>query len=97
MGKEVVWSPKAINEFDKIIKYLGKEWSNKEVKKFILRTNKIVDQISSGTIKFRTSGKKSIHEVLITKHNLLIYKIKSEQILLMTFYDTRQHPKKKRV
>jgi hypothetical protein len=31
-------------------------------------TQKVLKQIESGSIKFKSSGKKDIHEVLITKH-----------------------------
>ena len=41
--------------------------------------------------------KQNIHEVLITKHNLLLYQINETELKveLLAFFDTRQHPKKK--
>lgn len=96
MAKKIVWSSRAIASFDRIIKYLEKEWSKKEIEKLISNTKKVLRQIESGGVKFRSSGKKDIHEVLITRHNLLLYRIKKNQIDLLVFYDTRQHPKKKK-
>ena len=96
MVKKVVWSTRATASFDKIINYLEQNWSEKEIEKFINYTQKIIIQISSTTVTFRSSGKKNIHEVLVTKHNLLIYRIYHHQIELLVFYDTRQHPKKKK-
>lgn len=96
MAKKIIWSTKAIASFDRIIKYLEKKWTRKEIEKLISNTQKVLQQIESGSIKFKSSGKKNIHEVLITKHNLLIYRLKKGQIDLLVFYDTRQHPKKKR-
>lgn len=96
MAKKIIWSTKADHSFDRIIKYLQKEWTQKEIEKLILNTQKVLRQIESGSIKFKSSGKKDIHEVLVTKHNLLIYRIKKNQIELLVFYDTRQHPKKKK-
>ncbi len=95
MAKKIIWSTRAIASFDRIIKYLEKDWTEKEIEKLILKTQKALQQIESGSINFKSSGKKNIHEVLITKHNLLIYRIKKNQIDLLVFYDTRQHPKKK--
>ena len=96
MAKKIIWSTRAVNSFDKIIKYLEKNWTKKEIEKLILTTQKVLQQIESESIKFKSSGKKDIHEVLITKHNLLIYRLKKNQIDLLVFYDTRQHPKKKK-
>ncbi|MCC6182380.1 MAG: type II toxin-antitoxin system RelE/ParE family toxin [Bacteroidia bacterium] len=96
MAKKIIWSTRATASFDKIIKYLEKDWTKKEIEKLVSNTQKVLQQIESGSIKFRTSGKKDIHEVLVTKHNLLIYRIKKNQIDLLVFYDTRQHPKKKK-
>ena len=38
----------------------------------------------------------NVHEALITSHNLLIYKVYPTRIDLLTFWDTRQHPQKKK-
>jgi len=95
MAKKIIWSTRAIASFDKIIAYLEKHWTPREIEKLILRTQKVLQQIESESIKFKSSGKMNIHEVLVTKHNLLIYRQKKNQIELIVFYDTRQHPKKK--
>lgn len=95
MAKEVVWSTRAVASFDRVIEYLEKNWTQKEIEKFILKTQKVLRQIESGTIHFKRSEKKDLHEVLVTKHNLLIYRVRKNQIDLLVFYDTRQHPKKK--
>ncbi|HYG15924.1 MAG TPA: hypothetical protein VEC12_09235 [Bacteroidia bacterium] len=39
---------------------------------------------------------KNTFEVKVTKHNLLIYKEKKDSIELLMFFDTRQHPRKKK-
>lgn len=96
MAKKIIWSSRATASFDRIVKYLEKEWTKKEIEKLISNTQKVLHQIESGELKFRSSGKKDIHEVLVTKHNLLLYRIKKNQIDLLIFYDTRQHPKKKK-
>ncbi len=66
MAKKIIWSTRASLSFDKIIAYLEKEWSVKEIQKLIINTEKVLQQIESESIKFRSSGKKDIHEVLVT-------------------------------
>lgn len=96
MAKEIVWSPRADKAFDRIIEYLQKDWTEKEITRFVKKTYTVLGLLGKGNIAFRHSEKKGIHEVLITKHNLLIYKETRKDIRLVTFYDTRQHPKKKK-
>jgi plasmid stabilization system protein ParE len=97
MEKEVIWSKRAVKSYNKILKYLEENWNEKQIDSFIFKTEKTLLQIASNTIKFRSAGKFEVHEVLVTKHNLLIYRIKNKKIELVSFYDTRQHPKKKNI
>ena len=95
MGKEIIWTPKAEESFKKVLNYLKTNWTEKEVLFFIEKTNTIVSYISNDPKIFRKSTKMGFHEALITKHNLLIYKIKFKTIYLIAFWDTRQNPKRK--
>ena len=61
------------------------------------RTDKTIHLLTINPYIFRGSEKEDLHEVLITKHNLLLYQIasKEKKIELLSFFDTRQNPKKK--
>jgi len=96
MVKKVVWSFRAKSSFDRVIAYLQKNWTEREIVKFVNQTTKTIDLIQSGVVTHRSSGKKQIYEVLVTKHNLLIYRVSKFKYELLVFYDTRQHPKKKK-
>ena len=96
MVKEIIWSPESERTFFKVIEYLRLKWTEREVENFIEATENIIKYISVNPLMFRKTNKKNIHEALITPHNLLIYKIYSDKIFLITFYDTRQSPKKKK-
>jgi len=96
MAKEIIWSPRADKNFDRIIEYLKKDWTEKEVIKFVQKTYQILEKLKKGNITYRSSKKKNIYQVLITKHNLLIYSTNRNSIELLAFYDTRQHPNKKK-
>ncbi|GDX53309.1 hypothetical protein LBMAG27_23560 [Bacteroidota bacterium] len=95
MAKKIIWTPQAEKSFDRIIIYLRENWTQKEIEKFLLLTNKIIENISEHPDMFRRSSRINIHEAIITKHNLLLYCVKKNQIDLLAFWDTRQHPKKK--
>lgn len=44
---------------------------------------------------FRQSKMQNIREAVVTKHTLLLYRVKQKQIELLVFWDTRKNPKKK--
>lgn len=93
--KVIIWSLRATKSFERIIDYLKHNWTDKEIEKFIKATNSVLQKLENNQVHFRSSGKRQVHEVLITKHNLLIYRIHKTEIQLLVFFDTRQHPKKK--
>ena len=96
MALQIVWTPEADREFERIIEYLLQEWLEKEVVQFVETTDKIIDYISEYPRMFRKTDKRNVHEALVTKHNLTVYKIFKGRIDIITFWDTRQHPKKKK-
>jgi plasmid stabilization system protein ParE len=96
MVKEIRWTAEAIDTFEKIIEYLEGNWTEKEVKRFLSETEKVILYISQNPEMFRKSARLKIHEAVILNHNLMIYKIYPTHIDLITFWDTRQNPKKRK-
>ena len=96
MAKEVRWSQESVDTFSKIIEYLEEEWSHREIENFINTTDTVLKFVSENPKMFRKTNKKNVHEALITPHNLMIYKIIGERIDIITFWDTRKNPKKKK-
>lgn len=95
MALNVYWTIRAQKTFDKVVVYLLKEWSEKEVQNFVRKTNNVIGHISEKPKMFPSSKKINIHSALITKHNSLLYKIiGNNQIDLLFFWDNRQNPKK---
>ncbi len=95
MVKEIKWTEEAEETYGGIIEYLDAKWTEKEIAYFILQTERVLSFISENPVLFRKSDKKHVHEALITPHNLLLYRVKPKHIELITFFDTRQNPKKK--
>ena len=97
MAYKIIWSPQAELTFENVINYLFENWTIKQVENLLSRTNKLIGLISKNPFLFRGSEKQKIHEVLVTKHNLLLYQINETELKveLLAFFDTRQHPKKK--
>jgi plasmid stabilization system protein ParE len=98
MALEIIWSPKALENFHDVIAYLEENWPEQVIKDFVKRPENILELIADHPQIFRQISEYSaIREAVVTKHNLLIYKVYQDQIVLLSMFDTRQHPKKKRM
>jgi plasmid stabilization system protein ParE len=94
MALDIKWSPKALHRFHDVVKYLENNWGESVVKDFVQRTDLLLKNlIIHPKIHRSITNKYNIKEAVVTKHNLLIYKITKDKIILLTFFDTRQHPK----
>ena len=95
MAYRIIWTENAREDLKNIIDYLKREWSVKAAKNFIEKLDFILDiLIVSPHIGMKSHKVKSVQQILITKHNKLYYQIKGQDIILLDFFDTRQHPDK---
>jgi plasmid stabilization system protein ParE len=96
MVKTIVWNRRASDNFNSIIKYLQEEWGDNVTRNFVVRTHQIIELLRStpemGAIEH---FEKQIRGFVITKHNTLFYRIEEEKLILLSFFDNRQHPRKK--
>ncbi len=97
MALDIVWSPEALNNFHDVLAYLEENWHADVVKDFVSRTEEVIKIISKNPKIYRKiSSRSDVREAIVTKHNLLLYRVHNNQVALLSVFDTRQHPKKKR-
>ena len=94
MVKKIIWTDLAIERYRQVIDYLLNNWSEQEALKLI----QIVNQKLALLSRFPFLGRQSttnnlIRQILLTKHNRLIYKIETNRIILLEIFDTRQKEK----
>ena len=92
---EVKWLPQAENDLDDILQYLHKTWGENVMEDFLSKLERIIKIICERPTMFRRSIKMNIHQVLVTKHNLLFYRIKENNIEILTLFNTKRDPAKK--
>ena len=95
MAKKIIWTPQAEKTFAAVVDYLQHHWSDREIQTFIERVNSITEHIKRHPLSYRSAGKEDVREALITKHNLLLYRVSGETIYLLYFWDTRKNPERK--
>ncbi|MHB8258730.1 MAG: type II toxin-antitoxin system RelE/ParE family toxin [Bacteroidia bacterium] len=66
MAYKVIWSPKAEKTFDIVIDYLQKNWTEKQIKTFIIETQRVLRMLAKNPYMFRGSEKENIHEILVS-------------------------------
>ena len=67
MALKIVWSPRSESNFDSIIEYLNKNWTEREVANFLKQVSKRLKFISESPLLFRAlTGKDKVREATIT-------------------------------
>jgi plasmid stabilization system protein ParE len=91
---EVFITSRAEHHFNKIVDYLKNKWGEKTVKEFI---NK-VDEIFSLLENYPSIGQIETNDIRgfqLTSHTRILYRIRDNKIIIISFFDSRQDPKKK--
>ena len=90
----IIWTNRAKSDYWNNIEYLEKEWAIKEIERFADKTDEILEKLTKGNLKFKTTEHKDIFQVPIVKQITLFYKITPESIYLLRFWNTYQNPEK---
>lgn len=88
----IVWTDLAIDDFSENINYLEKEWTEKEVEKFIKKSYEILDKLSKGNFRFKPTAYKNVFQIVIVKQITLFYKMEDNAILLLRFWNNYKNP-----
>lgn len=94
---KIVWSNQARKDYFTVLDYLYENWGINEVKTFVKKTEDILKVIKKYPQTFIESSKKrNVCKGFVTKHNSVFYKVNDnkKEIILLTFWDNRQNPKK---
>ncbi len=98
MSKPIEWSPRSRQDYLKLLDYLADKWGNKTINKFNNRLQSVLKLISDRPDLYPSSGKKKqVSRCVISKQTSLYYQIKKDKIELITMFDNRQNPKKKKL
>jgi plasmid stabilization system protein ParE len=99
MAYKITWSPEALESFDAIVEYINNRFTEKEAKQFVGLVNRRLLLLQKVPQTFRTTVRTSMRrKTVIHKRTILFYKIreKIKVVELLSFFDTRQNPRKHR-
>jgi len=91
-GYDIIWSEKAFNNLERIIKYLGENFTEKDIKSFIKKLDKRLTIISEYPLIFPSSDRiKNLHKSVLTKQIVLYYQFDDKSVRIISLFDSRQH------
>lgn len=94
-GYEILWTDNALEELEETIKYLEKEFTDREIGKLAKEIERITSLISQNPNLFSVSETKKVRKAVILKYNSMYYRIENKQIQILSFFSNRQSPEKR--
>jgi plasmid stabilization system protein ParE len=95
MALEIVWTPQAERGYDRIIQYLAEQWSQKEVRNFLIQSQSFFELLSQNPEMLeRSSARNNLHRGPMDKHNMITYRIRpgKKQIELLNIRPAKMRP-----
>ena len=96
MALKIRWSTRADIKLDQLIIYLQSEWGDSVVQAFMRKLYDFLEILSEfpdiGAMQY---PEKRIRGFALTKQVSIFYRVDSDQIVLLDFFDNRSDPKKK--
>lgn len=97
MVHRIVWTERAADKYDKILDYLKENWGKNLTPSFVSKTFDILallkKQPNLGTLE---KPKKGIRGFLISKHNIMFYRVDEDVLIVLNFFDTRSSLSRKK-
>ena len=85
---EIIWSPQAKKDYWQNIDYLEAEWTFQDVVNFVEKVEKTFDLLTKNNFEFISTNYKKVNKVVITKHITLYYRLNSNTVELLRFWNT---------
>jgi len=90
----VVWSEEAVENLSKTLHYLEENWTEKEIRKFAVKIEKLISIIEIHPDSFPEAAKSNVRKAVLTRQVTLYYYVDNNVIYIITLFDSRQNPEK---
>lgn len=91
---EVYVTPRAERKFDSIINHIKGKWGEKTAKEFIQKVDEIFKLLKNYPLIGQVE-KNDIRGFQLSPQTRILYAIRHDKIIILSFFDVRQDPKKK--
>ncbi len=93
----ILWSEKAVEDFESNIIYLLENWSIEVVQEFTAEIEKVLNILTINPKAFQYNNLIKCHVVPISKQITLFYEVKKKQVILLRLWNNYQNPRKLKV
>jgi plasmid stabilization system protein ParE len=98
MANVLKWTDRAIEEYAKLLDYLYEEWSEEITQRVITEINNTVSRIQNSPEQFPVFIKtKQVRRCVASPQTSIFFKIKKDYIEIISLFDNRQNPKKRKL
>lgn len=95
--KKIVISPEAKEDLTNILSFLAENWGDQVIQEFLQKLNTFYYIVSVNPRLFGYYNKsKNIRKYLVSRQNIIYYRIRNNEVQIITIFDTRQNPAKLR-
>lgn len=96
MALEIIWSIRAEKGFDKIVKYLEENWTEREIRNFMQESQEFFELLKKNPIMLQSSKKTNLYRGPMNRHTMVTYRIhqRKKQIVIVNIRSTRWKPLK---
>jgi plasmid stabilization system protein ParE len=95
--RKIIWNKEAKSDYFENIDYLLKNWSEKEVQKFIDEVRHIEVVLKKGNVDFQEIGYRRVKRVVLRKQITLFYKINNmAEVEFLRFWNNHKDIKRLR-
>lgn len=91
---QVYVTPRAERNFDSIVDYIKQKWGEKTAKEFTQKVDEIFKLLKDFPLMGQVESN-DIRGFQLTWQTRILYRIRDNKIVILSFFDVRQDPKKK--
>jgi plasmid stabilization system protein ParE len=91
---QVFVTPRAERNFTSIVGYIAQLWGERTAKEFIQKTDEIFKLLKNYPLMGQVE-KNDIRGFQLSPQTRILYRIRDNRIIILSFFDVRQSPKKK--
>ncbi len=91
---QVFVTSRAERNFDSIIDYIKQKWGERTAKQFVQKTDEIFKLLKNYPFMGQVE-KDDIRGFQLSPQTRILYRIRDEKIIILSFFDVRQNPTKK--
>jgi plasmid stabilization system protein ParE len=90
---KINWTHKAKIELFETYQYLEENWTYQEIHNLSVKLEETINILKEYPYSFPSTTYKNIRKAVILKYNSLYYRVRDDEIEILSFFSNRQKPK----